>query len=500
MIQYDNVTAVAIFAESRGYLTPDEPRDLYKLKPANSLFVISDANGNLVEYVLDIVVDTSKSIANKPTNDCPIQLKITPKAQWPLQRIITADEVNYPIQSDNPLLKIGLNNQVMANNKKPISNQFQNDSYNSFNSFNGYTTAPNSFAPSTTHSLQLANSSNNDWIRQIEVNTHMGPHRRLFMGPQFVFKTFNSNLTTTMLNPTSSSVMSDVETPIIDLAGNLELNSLDLTSTTANRPTFSHHSYTSTNPMKIGSSSRSSLKKFDCTPTFIEVGAGSFQEGMPILCGQNGILRGSQKSLNNQDITTNDNNLIESIADAMNESNNQSSSSNHSPNVNMINKSSNKMINHSTSINKTPAIVIANRSNDLLINANQTASSSIGSNSSGVFTVGSYFMVNPSIPNVQSSSNGPTVNTSLTSFTSSSSASSSSSSSRSSTNSNNDDTDSIHSTTTHVKLIHNGEHYTNTKPSSRLLTSSSSHHKVNDASSLDNIPFQPDDDQPNLLH
>ena len=27
MIQYDNVWSVAVFAESRGYLTPEEPRD-----------------------------------------------------------------------------------------------------------------------------------------------------------------------------------------------------------------------------------------------------------------------------------------------------------------------------------------------------------------------------------------------------------------------------------------------------------------------------------------
>ena len=27
MIQYDNVCAVAVFAESRGYLTPEEPRE-----------------------------------------------------------------------------------------------------------------------------------------------------------------------------------------------------------------------------------------------------------------------------------------------------------------------------------------------------------------------------------------------------------------------------------------------------------------------------------------
>lgn len=27
MIQYDNVCAISIFAESRGYLSPEEPRD-----------------------------------------------------------------------------------------------------------------------------------------------------------------------------------------------------------------------------------------------------------------------------------------------------------------------------------------------------------------------------------------------------------------------------------------------------------------------------------------
>ena len=30
MIQYDNVTAVAVFGDSRGYLTPEEPRDFSK--------------------------------------------------------------------------------------------------------------------------------------------------------------------------------------------------------------------------------------------------------------------------------------------------------------------------------------------------------------------------------------------------------------------------------------------------------------------------------------
>lgn len=30
------------------------------------------------------------------------------------------------------------------------------------------------------------------WLSQVEIMTHAGPHRRLWMGPQFVFKTYNA--------------------------------------------------------------------------------------------------------------------------------------------------------------------------------------------------------------------------------------------------------------------------------------------------------------------
>lgn len=30
------------------------------------------------------------------------------------------------------------------------------------------------------------------WLSQVEIITHAGPHRRLWMGPQFVFKTYNT--------------------------------------------------------------------------------------------------------------------------------------------------------------------------------------------------------------------------------------------------------------------------------------------------------------------
>ena len=174
-----------------------------RLKPANSLFAISDVNGNLVEYVLDIIIDTSKTPGNKPTNDSPIQLKITAKAQWPLQRFVSSDELRYPLQPDNPLLFNGSNNYI---NKK-LSNNYSSESttptYNGNSSNHNYN--PDSSSLFTTASNSTVKE---EWIKMIDVNTHMGPHRRLFMGPQFVFKTFNSNLTTTKLNATSSSVNS----------------------------------------------------------------------------------------------------------------------------------------------------------------------------------------------------------------------------------------------------------------------------------------------------
>jgi hypothetical protein len=72
----------------------------------------------------------------------------------------------------------------------------------------------------------MINEENNEWIKLVEISTHLGPHRRLFMGPQFVFKTINTNITTTALNATSSAIAS-IETPLIDLCGDLELNSLE---------------------------------------------------------------------------------------------------------------------------------------------------------------------------------------------------------------------------------------------------------------------------------
>ena len=209
--------------------------------------MISDVNGNLVEYVLDVVVDTSKTSNsnNRPSNDSPVYLKLTPKAQWPLQRFISSEEVKCPLQSDNPLLVNGFSaptpvsslQQQQQQRKASVNEQpqFNSHSPHSFNSLS-YMTAPSSMQSNHggyMDSLQYQHQANgcnggSEWMKQIEINSHIGPHRRLFMGPQFVFKTFNSSITTTMLNAGSAAVIGDGDnTPIIDLSDDIELNTLE---------------------------------------------------------------------------------------------------------------------------------------------------------------------------------------------------------------------------------------------------------------------------------
>lgn len=40
---------------------------------------------------------------------------------------------------------------------------------------------------------ELSDGDRDDrWLSQVEIITHAGPHRRLWMGPQFIFKTYNT--------------------------------------------------------------------------------------------------------------------------------------------------------------------------------------------------------------------------------------------------------------------------------------------------------------------
>jgi hypothetical protein len=418
-----------------------------------------------------VLVDNSKSNpnTNKPSNDSPVYLKLTPKAQWPLQRFISSDESKFPLNSDNPLLTAGFSSQ---NSKKSNNHQQQQKQQQVLTH---QVDASGSLLSMNTNNND--NTNFNDWIKLIEVNTHLGPHRRLFMGPQFVFKTFNSSITTTMLNPASSSLICDTQTehqqtPIIDLSDDIELNTLDINTNNnfANQAHLrkfpaNHHLYSA--PMQINSAalsggSRSGASSSQCTPTYIEVGAaGSYQEGMPILCSSIGS-RGSQKFLNSNCMINKNNNqvadllgenLIESIADAMNEvvmptSSNPVTQSSSNTKI-YPNKSSTKWSSSSTNKQQPIPINRIDGSSLLLMNAMPSTTTmntegvavgSVGSSSNGSVpaAVGSYFMVNPTLysPNINTSLSRNNSSNSSSSSSSSTSSSSSSGSSSSSASSN----------------------------------------------------------------
>lgn len=88
----------------------------------------------------------------KVCDDTMIELDVEAKGQWPLCRVPNSSELVPPLPLSNPLLSV-------------------------------------TFAPKNNQELDTAEDR---WLSQVEIVTHAGPHRRLWMGPQFTFKTYNA--------------------------------------------------------------------------------------------------------------------------------------------------------------------------------------------------------------------------------------------------------------------------------------------------------------------
>ncbi|XP_045763309.1 uncharacterized protein LOC123866036 isoform X2 [Maniola jurtina] len=104
----------------------------------------------------------------KICDESPIELEVEAMAQWPLQRPPAAADLLAPLPPSNPLLQ-------------PLSCR---------------------------RCADMCMSEEERWLSQVEIVTHAGPHRRLWMGPQFVFKTYNST--------GSNSSLSEVEAVEVD--------------------------------------------------------------------------------------------------------------------------------------------------------------------------------------------------------------------------------------------------------------------------------------------
>lgn len=101
-------------------------------------------------------------------DDTSIELDAEPRAQWILSRKDASPEVKPPLTQESWLLKDRLAADV---------------------SFNELDTSGSDAFSAANHS---GVSNGTDWLSQVEIITHAGPHRRLWMGPQFMFKTYNT--------------------------------------------------------------------------------------------------------------------------------------------------------------------------------------------------------------------------------------------------------------------------------------------------------------------
>ncbi|XP_060579314.1 BCAS3 microtubule associated cell migration factor-like [Ruditapes philippinarum] len=157
-------------------------------RPVDSLFVMAQS-GTLVEYVLE---PRAKSVSDKVTDDCLLELNVVGRMQWNLQRLKNSPELRPPLPSNSPLI---LSHEAVVSQIPTAPDLYD---------LPGLTRQDSKDSLSSEHSSK--DDSDEQWLSQVEIITHAGPHRRLWMGPQFSFKTYQEN--TTVLSSNSSSLLS----------------------------------------------------------------------------------------------------------------------------------------------------------------------------------------------------------------------------------------------------------------------------------------------------
>ncbi|XP_074000051.1 uncharacterized protein [Rhodnius prolixus] len=144
----DESPLAAMFAVPRAWL-PGQPVRQGKRSLLDSLFVIS-SGGSLIQYDLD-PRPTPGVAKDKISYDTGIELGVDAKAEWPLLKAPYSSSLQPPLPVNNPLLATSMSEQ--------------------------HTPDPRTV--------------DDRWMSQVEIVTHTGPHRRLWMGPQFSFKSMD---------------------------------------------------------------------------------------------------------------------------------------------------------------------------------------------------------------------------------------------------------------------------------------------------------------------
>ncbi|KAJ8931403.1 hypothetical protein NQ314_015675, partial [Rhamnusium bicolor] len=174
----DNIAlrVVTCFAPPRAWIDASsrETPLSKQVKPVESLFIMS-CHGTLVQYDLD-PHQSSNVPKERVCSDTPIELTVCARAQWLVQR--QPGSLDLPLPMPQEYLNYFAQDVPLYRKHKPDHND-------------------------------------DHWLSQVEIVTHAGPHRRLWMGPQFTFKTYTT---------TSGSPMSEVEAQPIDLGHTKPVN------------------------------------------------------------------------------------------------------------------------------------------------------------------------------------------------------------------------------------------------------------------------------------
>ncbi|XP_049300952.1 uncharacterized protein LOC125774756 isoform X2 [Anopheles funestus] len=190
----------ASFAKARSWLLDppgcvvrDTPAHRIQRKPIDSLFIMA-AHGALIQYDLE-PKHASGTPKEKICDDTPIELEVEAKAQWCLQRQenSSAGDIQPPLSLDNWLIKDRFIESVVGGRSDAGSMQ-------------DYDRLLHSHHRGSTGNISVDHDDR--WLSQVEIITHAGPHRRLWMGPQFMFKTYNTP---------SGSPLSSIDTEAVEI-------------------------------------------------------------------------------------------------------------------------------------------------------------------------------------------------------------------------------------------------------------------------------------------
>ncbi|XP_069827881.1 BCAS3 microtubule associated cell migration factor isoform X1 [Dendropsophus ebraccatus] len=290
----------AAFGSSRSWFASNQgikrDKDQSKQYVVESLYIIS-CYGTLVEHVLE---PRPLSTAPKISDDTPLEMWTSPRASWTLVRTPQWNELQPPFNANHPLL---LASDVVQYYQHLLAGLV----------------LPGSPGPLTRHgsydSLASDHSGPDDeeWLSQVEIVTHTGPHRRLWMGPQFQFKTIHPSGQTTVIS-SSSSVLhshgpSDTPQPLLEFdTDDLDLNSLRI------QPVRSE-------PVSMPGSPRPTADRRGGS-TVIDASSGAYDRSVTLLevCGSWPDSFGLRHI---SSIESTDEGLRERLADAMSESPNR---------------------------------------------------------------------------------------------------------------------------------------------------------------------------------